>query len=77
MADSHAETMVTKIKSLLENRADSDIAQYTINGRSITKLSPKELTDWLRYYEGRVAEAAASDSLAAGTGNSKTVKVRF
>ena len=36
---SHAEIMLTKIESLLSGKADSDVANYSIAGRSLTKLT--------------------------------------
>lgn len=47
---SHAQTMVEKIESILEGRADHDVESYTIKSRSITKMSVRELTDWREYY---------------------------
>ena len=35
----HAEIMLDKIESLLEGRADKDVSSYSIQGRSISKMS--------------------------------------
>ena len=35
---SHVKIMLDKIESILEGRADGDVAAYSINGRSLTKL---------------------------------------
>jgi hypothetical protein len=38
---SHAEIMITKIESILQGKADADVSSYSINGRSLTKMSFK------------------------------------
>lgn len=72
----HAEIMVVKIESLLSGRADSDVENYSIKNRSITKMSVKELTDWRDYYKAEVVRTGGSTT----NGNSpkaNTIRVRF
>lgn len=70
----HAEIMVDKIESLLEGRADSDVSNYAIKGRSLTRMDVDELTRWRDYYRAEVArEQSAKNPNSAKT----TVKVRF
>ena len=45
----HAEIMVDKIESVLQNRADADVSNYSINGRSLVKLSIDDLLKWRDY----------------------------
>lgn len=47
---SHVETMIDKIEAALEGRADSDVSSYSIAGRSLSKMSAAELTEWRDYY---------------------------
>lgn len=68
----HAQVMVTKITSILENRADSDVGSYTIKSRSITKMTIKELTDWRDYY---LAEIGRRPTARGGRRN--TLQVKF
>ena len=72
----HAEIMVAKIESLLSGRADSDVDNYSIKNRSITKMPVRELLEWRDYYRAEVARTGGS---ATGTGQAKnnTVRVRF
>lgn len=65
----HAQIMVTKIESLLTGKADSDVSNYSIAGRSLTKLSFQELIDARDYYRAEVRAGKAS----AGS----TIRVRF
>ena len=43
---SHADIMIDKIESLLEGRADKDVSSYSIQGRSISKMSISDLLQW-------------------------------
>ena len=70
---SHAEIMLGKIQSLLQGKADSDVSSYSIQGRSLTKLSFQELIDAEAYYEAKVRQ----EQLKRGITNGTTVKVRF
>lgn len=76
-ARSHAEIMVSKIESLLEGKADSDVSYYMINGRALTKLSYKELIEARDYYRSEINRLTAVYNAKRGKGNSSTIKVRF
>jgi hypothetical protein len=47
---SHVKVMLDKIESILEGRADGDVAAYSINGRSLTKLGITDLLMWRDRY---------------------------
>jgi hypothetical protein len=75
----HAEIMVAKITSILENRADSDVMNYSIKSRSITKMTPNELIEWRNYYLDEIARTGGS-AIAGGDkkrAKTNTVRVRF
>lgn len=74
---SHAEIMLDKIQSLLEGRADKDVTSYSINGRSIAKMSVTDLLNWRDYYKKEVSLERRKADAAAGKPSSATVKVRF
>lgn len=74
---SHAEIMVTKIESLLEGKADSDVTYYMINGRALTKMSYKELIEARDYYKAEAHRLRLIEDLKKGNTNGTTVKVRF
>lgn len=60
---SHAEIMLSKIESLLSGKADSDVSNYSIQGRSLTKMSLAELMEAREAYDGLVkAEKAKLDA---------------
>ena len=74
---SHAEIMLNKIETLLEGRADSDIASYSIAGRSLTKMSPKQLMEWRDHYKAEVAREKIKQDIEAGRGGKSSIKIRF
>lgn len=73
----HAEIMVDKIESLLSGKADSDVDNYTINGRSLKKLSFKELLDARDYYRKEVQREVIAERIRKRQGTGATVQVRF
>ena len=74
---SHARIMVEKIESLLEGRADADVASYSISGRSLTKLSIDELMVWRDRYRAEYRRELQKERVANGDGSGAIVKVRF
>jgi hypothetical protein len=74
---SHAQIMVEKIQSLLEGRADKDVSSYSIQGRSLSKMSITDLMMWRDYYRKEVAKEKQDALIAAGKASNATVKVRF
>lgn len=74
---SHAEKMVDKIESILLGRADADVASYSINGRSLTKIAPNELREWRDYYRAEVAQDKRRERVINGKKTAATIKVRF
>lgn len=50
----HAEIMLDKIETVLQGRADADVLSYSINGRSLSKMAPTELSEWRDYYKREV-----------------------
>ena len=73
----HARIMVEKIESLLEGRADADVASYSIAGRSLTKLSIDELMTWRDRYKSEYLRELRKERALNGEGSGALVKVRF
>ena len=69
--------MVEKIESLLEGRADADVASYSIAGRSLTKLSIDELMTWRDRYKTEYLRELRRERALNGDGSGATVKVAF
>lgn len=73
----HAEIMVAKIESLLSGKADSDVANYSIAGRSLTKLTFKELIDARDYYKQEARLEEINERIRRGQATGSTIQVRF
>ena len=73
----HAEIMVDKIQTILEGKADSDVANYSIGGRSISKMSFEELMDARDRFKAEVVQHNNRELVKKGKKNGATVKVRF
>lgn len=73
----HAEIMVAKIESLLEGKADSDVAEYTIAGRSLTKMPMADLMKARDYYAREVSKLKAKAAIEQGRSSKSTIQVRF
>jgi hypothetical protein len=73
----HAKTMLDKIESLLEGKADSDVANYSIQGRSLSKLSVDELLTWRNYYKAEVQKEIREERKRNNQGTGALIKVRF
>lgn len=74
---SHNEVMLSKIQSLLEGKADSDVSSYSIAGRSLTKMGFQELVDAKNYYRSEVLREKRLLDAKNGRSGASTVKVRF
>ena len=73
----HAEIMITKIQTILEGKADADVSSYSINGRSLTKLSYQELVDARDYYRKEYITERRTEDARNGNRSSQTILVRF
>lgn len=74
---SHAKIMVDKIESLLEGRADADVSSYSIQGRSLTKLSIDDLIKWRNYYRRELFQLEQKERQRKGKGTGGLIKVAF
>lgn len=73
----HAEIMVGKIESLLSGKGDADVANYSIAGRSLTKLTFDELLKARDFYRAEAHKELMEDRIRQGRASGSTVKVRF
>ena len=71
------EKMLAKIESILLGKADSDVSNYSIAGRSLTKYSYAELEELRDKYQYKVNQLKQEERLKLGKKTHHTVKVRF
>lgn len=74
---SHAEIMVDKIETVLQGRADADVLSYSINGRSLSKMAPTELSEWRDYYKREVLMERRKERARRGLPTGATMVARF
>lgn len=73
----HSEIMLSKIESILQGKADSDVASYSIAGRSLSKMSFDELIKARDVYRREVKREKAAELIRQGKSTGATIKVRF
>lgn len=74
---SHAQIMVDKIESILEGKADADVASYSINGRSLTKMSFEDLIRARDFYRKEYQKELQVELAKNGEKTGATIQVRF
>ena len=74
---SHAQIMIAKIESILSGKADSDVSNYSIAGRSLTKMTFAELMEARDRYKAEFQREVIKDRVRRGKSSGATVKVRF
>ncbi len=74
---SHAQIMIDKIESILQGKADADVSSYSINGRSLTKMSFQDLIDARDFYRKEYAKELQLERAKNGDATGATVLVRF
>ena len=74
---SHPKILFDKTESILEGRADGDVAAYSINGRSLTKLAIPDLLMWQDRYRADYLREVRRERALNGTATGSTVVARF
>lgn len=74
---SHAKKVLDALQSLIEGKATSDVASYSIAGRSLARMMPDELMRWTTHYRIIYAREVAADRLSRGIGTRRRINVRF
>ncbi len=73
----HAQICVDNIEAVLENRASLDQENYTINGRSLTRMSISDLLMLRDTYRAELARAKNAERISQGLGTKQIIRVRF
>ena len=69
--------MLGKIERLLVGKADSDVASYSIAGRSLNKMTFEELVNARDFYRREVKQEMNEIDIKHGRKGSSTIQVRF
>jgi len=73
----HSEIMIGKIESILQGKADSDVANYSVGNRSLTKMSFEELMKARADYKAELSREKNTERAKNGDATSQTILVRF
>lgn len=73
----HARVMLDAIKAVLENRATSEISNYSYAGKSITKMSHRELVDAFNFWRLQIRHEEQAEGVAKGLDTGRNIFVRF
>ncbi len=73
----HFEIMLDKIETVLQGRADADVLSYSINGRSLSKMSPNELVEWRSYYKKELTMHKRKERIKHNMPTGATIVTRF
>ena len=74
----HAVIVLEALEAMLENKATLDQQSYAIAGRSISRMSPAEIMEWINVYRSMVLKEKREEGKRRGTTNtSNKVLVRF
>ena len=65
------------LRDLSLGKASKDVASYSINGRSMTRLSPEEVLNWLQTYERKCVSDDRRALARKGLGHSGRLLTRF
>lgn len=74
---SFAKKMIDAIEIVMSGRATNDINQYSIGGRSITKMTPEELIKWRQHFLIEYQREQIQERARLGLGNGNRILTRF
>lgn len=74
---SHSRKMLDAIEAVMEGRATTDVASYTIGGRQINKMSAEDLMKWRSYYRAEVQAESDVERIESGLKPKNTIQARF
>jgi hypothetical protein len=63
--------------ALIQGKATSDQMNYTIRGRSLSRMQPKELLDWLDFYEELYDRETRKEANQQGRSNKGKIVISF
>ncbi len=73
----HAKKTLDAIEATLVGKASTDQLGYSINGRSLSRMSPTELREWRAAYRAEVAEETAAEEAEQGRKTGSKILARM
>ncbi len=73
----HSKIMLDAIESVLQGKANQDVSSYSIQGRSLTRMSAEELEQWRDKYRKEWRTFQRRDARRKGKITNRKIQVRF
>lgn len=79
VADYRSTVQITleNLYAVIQGKANADQQSYTIRGRSLSRMQPKELLDWLDFYEELLDREIRREANQQGKSNKGKILARF
>lgn len=74
---SHVERVLDALKAMIEKKATRDQSSYSIEGRSLSRMSPEELLTWKSHYETLLKQEENAERIKQGLQTNNIVRTRF
>lgn len=74
---SHVKKTLDALEAMLEGRATKDQQSYSINNRSLTRMTMAELLQWYDKYKYYYAQELNAERIANGLSSTSTIRVRL
>lgn len=68
---------LANLYAVVQGKATSDQQSYTIRGRSLSRMQPKEILDWIDFYEELQAREIRREAIAQGRPNKGRLVAHF
>jgi hypothetical protein len=74
---SHAKITLDALQATIEGKATKDQLSYSISGRSISKMNPSEITEWVSFYQSKYEGELSKERQKRGLASPRTIRVYF
>lgn len=74
---SHVKKVLDALEATILGKASKDQLSYSIQGRSLSRMSASEVIEWRDKYKAEYQQELREERIAKGLGNNSIVKVRF
>lgn len=68
---------LANLYAVVQGKASSDQQSYTIRGRSLSRMQPRELLEWIDFYEELLSRELRREAIAQGRPNKGRLVARF
>ncbi len=73
----HVTEVLTALEATIKNKASLDQLSYSINGRSLSRMTPDDVIKWRNFYRAEKAKLEKELNIARGVEGGGLIRVRF